>query len=373
MYSKSFYAVATSLAVVLGLSACSKSEPAPEPIRAVRVLTVGVDAIQSSPEYAAEVRAQGESRLAFRVSGKLVKRSVELGQIVKVGQVLAQLDAQDYRLAVDAARAQSIAATSNRDVAAADFKRYKELKEQNFISGAELERREAALKAAQAQYEQAQSQLSLQGNQAGYAVLVADVAGVVTAVDAEVGQVVAAGTPVLRIAQAGAQDVVFSVPEDKVKALKLGAPVEVRAWSDGALAKASVREIGGSADPVTRTFTVKAALPAHYALPLGATVSVLADSLGYRGATVMKLPTTALFQEVGKTMVWVLNPQTMTVAAQAIEITTADGNAVVVASGLKPGMLVVSAGVHTLSPGQKVSIYKEPKQPDAATPATAAK
>src|SRR5262249_58370127 len=119
---------------------------------------------------------------------------------VKAGEVLAQLDARDYQLAADAARAQTAAALTNRDLAAADFKRYKALRDQNFISSAELERRETTLKAAQAQLDQAQAQLASQGNQARYTTLVADVSGVITAVEAEVGQVVAAGTPAVRLA-----------------------------------------------------------------------------------------------------------------------------------------------------------------------------
>lgn len=123
--------------------------------------------------------------------------------------MLAQLDPRDYKLALEAARVQVAAAATNRDLAAADFKRFKELRDQNYISSAELERRETGLKAAQAQLEQAQAQWSGQGNQAAYTTLVADVSGVVTAVEAEVGQVVAAGTPVVRITQDGARDVVF--------------------------------------------------------------------------------------------------------------------------------------------------------------------
>src|SRR6185369_9202380 len=134
----------------------------------------------------------------------------EVGQRVKPGDVLAQVDPRDYQLAADAARAQVNAALTNRDLAAADFKRYKALRDQNFISGAELERRETTLKAAQAQLEQAQAQLAAQGNQAGYANLVSDVSGVITAIEAEPGQVVQAGTTVVRIAQDGPRDVVFS-------------------------------------------------------------------------------------------------------------------------------------------------------------------
>jgi multidrug efflux system membrane fusion protein len=148
-------------------------------------LTVGLDAMQSGFEYAGEVRPRVESRLGFRVSGKLLRRTVDLGQRVKAGEVLAQLDPQDFKLAADGARAQLAAAATNRDLALADYKRYKELRDQNFISAAELERRDAALKAAQAQVDQAQAQLAGLGNQTGYANLVADAAGVVTSVDAE--------------------------------------------------------------------------------------------------------------------------------------------------------------------------------------------
>jgi multidrug efflux system membrane fusion protein len=362
--------VVVSLAVVAALLAgCAKTEPQPEPVRAVKVLTVGASGIQSGSEFSGEVRPRVESRLGFRVAGKITQRQAELGQKVKAGQVLAQLDAQDYRLAADAARAQVAAASTNRDLAAADHKRYVALREQNFISGAELERRETTLKAAQAQLEQAQAQLAAQGNQARYTTLVADVSGVITAVEAEPGQVVSAGTPVVRIAQDGPRDVVFSVPEDKVAALRPGSDVSVRLWAGDATVAGKIREVAASADPVTRTYPVKVSLDAAAQPPLGATVSVLPQALSHAGAQVIKLPTSALRQEGKGTAVWVLDKATMTVKSQPVQIATADGNEAVIAAGLLPGMLVVSAGVHVLSPGQKVTIY-QPRS--AAAPAEAA-
>ena len=340
------------------LAACSKPAPPEEPVRAVKVITVGTNAFSSVHEYSGEVKAQVESRLGFRVGGKIIKRQAELGQRVKAGQVLAQLDPQDFRLAADSARAQVAAATTNRDLAAADFKRYRELKEQNFISGAELERRETTLKSAQAQLDQAQSQFSVQGNQAAYASLVADVSGVVTAIEAEPGQVVTAGTPVLRIAADGPRDVVFSVPEDKVAAIKVGTPVKVRVWSQAGELSGRVREVSASADPATRTYPVKVALETTEPPVLGATVYVQPQGLGAAGAQVIKLPTSALRQEGKASAVWVLDKASMTVRSQVIQIATADGNEAVIAGGLQPGMLVVSAGVHVLSPGQKVTIYQ---------------
>ena len=367
MFRNSSWPTGLALLACLVLQACSKPVPADEPVRAVKVFTVGLDAMQSGAEYAGEVRSRVESRLGFRVSGKLLRRNVELGQHVRAGELLAQLDPQDFKLAADGARAQVSAAATNRDLALADYKRYKDLREQNFISAAELERRDTALKAAQAQVDQAQAQLASLGNQTGYANLVADVAGVVTSVDAEPGQVLAAGTPVLRIAQDGARDVVFSVPEDKVGKLKVGSQVQVRAWAADKSATAMVREVAASADPVTRTFTVKVALSGPEAWSLGSTVTVLPRALDRSGPPVLKLPTSALQHNGEKAAVWVLEKATMTVRLQPIVIATADGNEIVVAQGLEPGMLVVSVGAHVLNPGQKVTIY-QPKQAATVAP-----
>ena len=361
------------LALVAVLAGCSKPEPAPEPIRAVKVLTVAPSSILSTSEFAGEVRAQTESALGFRVAGKIVQRQAELGQRVKVGQVLAQLDPKDYQLATDAARAQLDSAAINRDLASADYKRYKELEEQNFISGAQLEQRDSAYKAAQAQVQQAQAQLSSQGNQAAYTRLVSDVAGVVTAIAAEPGQVVAAGTPVVRVARDGARDVVFVVPEDRVMAITLGSPVEVRVWANKTSLPGKVREVAASADPVTRTFQVKVSIDAKTAPGLGSTVSVLPRALSRTGTPVIKLPTSALKQEAnGTTAVWLVDPATMTVKSQQVVVATADGNETVIASGLQPGMKVVAAGVHVLAEGQKVSYYQSKSIPSQSVPVQAA-
>ena len=370
MFLKSIPTGAALACAAMMLAACSRPLPSPEPLRSVKLITVGLEDMVASAEFAGEVRARVESRLGFRVAGKLVRRQAEPGQRVRSGDVLAQLDPQDYQLAAEAGRAQLAAAVTNRDLAAADFKRFKELREQNFISGAELERRDANLRAAQAQFEQAQAQLAGQGNQAAYTRLMADVTGLVTAVDAEVGQVVTAGATVLRIAQDGPRDVLFSVPEDRVTSIKIGSEVEVRSWSGGATFKGRVREVGASADPVTRTFGIKVAIDGASAPPLGSTVSVLPKALERSGAAVIKLPTSAFRQDGQTAAVWVLEAATMTVRLQPVQIATADGNDVVVAAGLQPGMQVVVAGVHVLSPGQKVTVYQ---QKPAQAPAAVAK
>ncbi len=361
--------LSVALAACWLVSACTRPEATVEPIRAVKVITVSVDKIESSAEFAGEVRPRVESRLGFRVAGKIVQRPVEVGQRVRPGQLLAQLDSQDYRLAAEAAKAQVAAAATNRNLAATEYKRFKELKDQNFISGAELERRDTALKAGEAQLEQAQAQLSSQRNQAAYTNLTADVSGIVTGVEAERGQVVAPGTPVVRIAQDGPRDVVFSVPEDQVGFIQVGSQVSVRSWSKDGILKGQVREVAAVADPVTRTYQIKVSLDpkeAAEAPPIGATVYVVPQALARSGVDVIKLPTSALKQDGKSTAVWVLDTASMTLKSQPVVVATADGNDAVVSSGLKPGMVVVSAGVHVLQAGQKVTIYKDKSDKSAA-------
>ena len=367
LVSPPWRALGGALLVAL-LAACGKAPPPEEPVRAVKLVTVGETAYEAGHEYAAEVRARVESRLGFRVAGKIVRRAVEPGQRVQAGQLLAQLDARDYQLAAEAARAQVASATTQRDLAAADLKRFQSLRDQGFISGAEMERRSAQLKAAQATLDQARAQQSSQGNQAAYTQLLADAGGVVTGVDAEVGQVVAAGTPVVRLAQDGPRDVVFAVPEDRVAAVRVGQPVTVRAWASDGQWHGSVREVAAAADPVTRTYAVKVAL-AGEAPPLGATVTVVPQQSGAQGAAVIKLPTSALRREGAGTAVWVFDEASSSVRSQPVQVAGADGNEAVIADGLTPGMRVVASGVHVLAPGQKVSVYQSKTATAPAKPA----
>ncbi len=354
-----------TLTAVAALAACSKTETAPDPVRAVRTVTVSSQTAGGVYEYAGEIKARTESRLSFRVGGKMLKRLVDLGDTVKAGQVLAQLDAQDLRLGQDAARASVAAAQASYDQNAADFKRYKELSDKGFIGPAELDRREMAMKTARAQLDQTRAQSSVQGNQAGYASLVADAAGVITGVDLEPGMFASAGTPVLRLAHDGPRDVVFAVPEDKVAVVKALAAVPgrftVRLWgAGGEPLPATIREISAAADPVTRTFLIKAASGVR----LGQTASVSMELPQVAGVT--KLPLSALREAQGRSAVWLVDRGSMTVKSQDVKLAGADGNEAVIASGLAPGQIVVTAGVHVLSPGQKVKFYVDPGMPSAS-------
>ena len=351
----------------VALAACTRNEVAPEPVRAVRTLTVSAGQSGGTHEYAADVRARTEVRLSFRVGGKIASRAVEVGQRVRAGQVLAQLDPADLKLGQESANAALRAAQASHEFAQAEFKRYKDLRDQGFISAVELDRRETNLSAQRALWEQARAQANVQGNLASYTQLVASSSGVVTGVDAEAGAVVATGASVVRLALDGPRDAVFSVPEDALQSLralqgKAGA-LRVRAWGDTAQTTATVREVGAAADPATRTFQVRADMGASQ-LQLGQTVTVLIDLPRQEAAA--RLPLSAVMQQQGQAAVWVLDKTSMTVKVQPVLVAGADGNTVVIASGLRPGQTVVTAGVHTLTPGQKVKLF------EAATPALAA-
>jgi RND family efflux transporter MFP subunit len=355
-------AAAAGLLALLGLvgllAGCSRPEPAPEPVRAVRTLVVQPATVAAERSFAAEVRARTESRLGFQVPGRLVRRLADVGQTVRAGQALAEIDPQDLRLAQSAAQAAVAAAEVNAAQAAADLRRFRDLQAQGFISAAELQRRETAARAADAQLAQARAQAAVQGNQAGYARLLAPAAGVVTATEAEPGAVLAAGQPVLRLAHAGPRDAVFSVPEDQVDGVRrlLGREglLRVRGWGRADDWPATVREVAAAADPATRTFLVRADLGAAPA-ELGQTATVSLPLPPRDG--LIRLPLSAVRELGGRTVVWQLDPQAMTVAAREIQVAGADGNLALVGGGLAPGAEVVTAGVHVLSEGQKVTRF----------------
>lgn len=357
------------LATMLSLTACSKKVEKTEDIRPVRAIQAQFQGTESAVELSGEVRAKIESRLGFRVPGKIVARKVELGTVVKRGQVLMQLDPQDLLLGQAQARAGLSAAESNRDLAKAELKRYQELREKNFVAQAVLDAKETAYKAAQASYEQAKAALSNQSNQAGYASLLADIDGVVTGIEAEVGQVVAAGTPVVRVAKAGDMDVVVGVPEDKINSIRQLNDIKVKLWANsGEVYAAKLRELSPIADPVTRTFVAKIALPNNAKdVQLGMTANVI---FGMKSEVQMvRLPLTALFQEKNVSSVWIV--ESGAVKLVPVQIGSTSGEDVLISSGIQAGQTVVTAGVNLLKAGQKVHILGVESAPTRAAASAA--
>ncbi|WP_332856603.1 efflux RND transporter periplasmic adaptor subunit [Duganella sp. S19_KUP01_CR8] len=351
---RQIYPLILSVLTAAVLAGCSKPAEKTEDIRPVRAIVLASNDVDVNAEFSGEVRARVESRLAFRVGGKIVTRKVDVGTLVKHGQVLMQLDPQDLQLAQAQALAGLRAAETNRDLAKAELKRYQELRSKNFVSQAVLDAKDSTYKAAQANVDASQAAYRGQSNQAGYASLVSDVDGVVTAVDAEVGQVVQPGTPVVRVAKQGEKEIVIGLPEDKVETLRRVPDVQVRLWADPKNAVAGkIREISPVADPSTRTYTVKVSIPDSLAeAKLGMTAVVQFAS---KTATPqIKVPLTALYYEKSASSVWVVEGGVVKLVP--VTIAGAAGNDIVLGSGVKVGQTVVTAGVNLLKPGQKVKI-----------------
>lgn len=366
-------AVAVLAASILLLAACSKPEPKTEPVRPVRAIVLSASDVDINAEFSGDVRARVESRLGFRVGGKITARKVDVGSPVKRGQLLMQLDPQDLQLSQAQARAALRAAETTRDLARAELNRYKELREKNFVSQAVLEAKLSALKASQASVDSARAAWRGQSNQAGYARLVADIDGVVTAVDAEAGQVVAPGTPVVRVAKTSEKEVVIGIPEDKVERLRTAADVSVRLWAaPGHEIAGKIREIAPVADPLTRTYPVRVSIPDSPAVKLGMTALVRFSS---RTPTPqIRVPLSALYHEKASTSVWVVEKGTVRLVP--VQLGGASGNDILLVGGVKPGQTVVTAGVNQLKNGQKVKVLGvdvpasvATRPPLAATPA----
>lgn len=345
----------SGLVAVVILAACSEPPPPPIPPKVVRVLKVGAgeteDLRVDVRVYAAEVRARLESNLGFRVPGKLVARLVDVGAAVKAGQVLARLDASDAGLQLAQAEAQ-------RDLAEAELRRYRDLRNKGFVSQSALDARETALTAARAQ-------AALAKNQSGYTNLLADRNGVIAAVAAEPGQVLTVGQTVLRLSADGEREVVFSIPESEIAQFKPGMPALVVLWADETHPlPGKIREISPLADPMTHMYTARVSLPgADPRLPLGLSAAVrfeLPQRLaGVTAATandvVTQLPLAAIFQQGKQAAVWKVGADE-TVSLKPITVASFTPSGALVTQGLTHGDRIVAAGVHKLSEGEKVRL-----------------
>ncbi|WP_170937386.1 MULTISPECIES: efflux RND transporter periplasmic adaptor subunit [Rhodomicrobium] len=306
--------------------------------------------------FSGDVRARTESALGFRVPGKIVERLVDIGDEVKIGQIIARLDDTDLVLSENSARAAADSAKTRLAVAKDAFNRAEALLPKGFTPQAVVDQRKLEVDAAQAALDAAEAQARQAANSSGYAVLKADKAGIVTAVQAQAGQVVAAGSPVVSVARAGEMEVAFRVPEQDVTQLAIGQDADLTLWADnGIKAKGSIREIAGQADPGSRTYAVRVALanpPA--AMRLGMTVTA---ALRLRsGSPHIALPLPALTEVEGRKAVFVADRATSKVAPRFVETGGVAAEDVKIVAGLKPGEVVVTGGVQFLTDGMEVRL-----------------
>ncbi len=335
---------------------CTPQDEQPRPIaRSVKVARI-VDHTERVMSFAGDVRARYETILSFRVSGKLLARHVDVGDRVRKGQVLARLDQNDSRLAVQDLQAQLASAVANRDFLQDDVARYHELLTQNVVSPPEFDRHQTAYTTARERAAALEAQLGHAINQLAYAELSADRDGVVTALEVERGQVVSAGQAVIKLAQLDEKEIHFDVPEHRLAELTRRPAVTITLWADHERRlKGQIREIASAADPASRTYRVKATLLEHQeAAQLGMTATVWVPS---NMPSRMTVPLSSVFtpqNKPGQPHVWLVDEQTGTVRSVPVQIgEPLDGEHIAV-TGLASGQLLVSAGVQRLAEGQAV-------------------
>ena len=324
----------------------------------VRTITVAAKAGAAAKAYPGEVRGRYESQLAFQVAGKINARMVNVGDNVQAGQILLALDPKDVNQSVEAASAQLASARASYQLAADNAARYSTLYAQGAVSEAIRDQYNTQLEAASAALRQAQAQANVSSNQLGYTQLVSDTSGVVTALNAEVGQVVAAGTPIATVVRSGEREVHINVPESTK--LSVGQQAAVSFWAlPGVEATGHVREIASMADPVTRTYKVCVAvpdLPKAAKLGMTAKVSFADEAVNANASTAAGylIPAQALYQINNKAQVWVVRER----KAQLVEVTVAGyaGNDIIISQGLSQGDKVVTAGLAKLIPNQEVRL-----------------
>jgi multidrug efflux system membrane fusion protein len=340
---------------LVNLASCGKPPAAAyeEPPRPVRTVTAIAGAVAPQWSLAGEVKPRIEVRYGFRVGGRLIERKVELGDRVGKGQLLARLDPQDLTPALDAQRAQQEALRTELALARAELARAERLRAGNFVSDANVERQRATVDAAAARLQAAAAQVSQARNALGFQLLKADTAGIVTAVDAEAGQVVALGQSVVRIAQDGDAEVLINIPEqDLARAREAQAWTVTLAGLPGRHWQASLRELSPAADPASRTYAARLALAGagdEVALGMSATATARTSVV-----TRIQVPLTALHSREGEARVWIVDPATSQVRSQPVETGPILDDAVVVEQGLRGGETVVTAGANLLREGQKV-------------------
>ena len=334
-----------SLAVLLLLTACGKAPLPPEPLRPVLTTVLGARAGNGEVSYTGEVRSRYETPLAFRIPGKIAARLVDAGAQVKAGEVLARLDPADTALT-------AAAATAQLELADADVRRYRELRAKNFVSQSALDAKETSFKATRAQADLAR-------NQSAYTVLRADHAGVVELVSAEVGQVVAAGQAVIRVARTDALEVALAIPEARRSDLRLAKAAQVSLWSDDEASYAGVlRELSAVADAATRTYAARVAIVKpddRVLLGMTAKVKFLRDKAEAADIsnTSLAVPLSAIFQQDGQPALWIVGAD-QTLSLRPVRVAAYGETTATLTGGVEAGERIVVAGVHRLSAGEKI-------------------
>jgi RND family efflux transporter MFP subunit len=348
--------VAIACGAVLGRVQTTPVESAAPPfVRSFTVKSAG----STDAQFTGVIHARTESDLGFRVPGKIIEKLVKNGDHVNRGQALMLLDPTDLRLAAKAAQAAVKAARAQNIRALADERRLRQLVTIDAVSIQEYDQAKAAADATTAQLSSAIDNSRQRENEVGYAVLRAEADGVIMDTPADVGQVVGAGTVVVRLAHDGAREAVVNLPEGNAKLAGTKAVASLYA-DPGQTFPAKLRELSAMADPLTRTYQARYILGGGGEnAPLGATVTIYLDEDSADAKPLYEVPIGALYDGGAGTSVWVIHPDTLTLSRQSVEVAKLGSETALISKGLKPGEKILALGAHLVTEGEQVKILPD--------------
>ena len=349
------FQIITALLVAATLTGCDRKPPPAAQVRPVRTITVERGADGDTVSLTGQVRAKDQVSLAFRLDGRMINRPAHVGDVLKAGEIVAELEPQDQQNALRTAQANLASAEAALTQARLTFGRQQQLLAGGWTPRAKFDAAQQALLIAEAQVDGAHAQVGIAQDQLSYTVLFADAPGVVTATGAEPGDVVRAGQVIVNLARQGGRDAVFDVSEQLIRTGPRDPVVQIALTNDPSVrATGRVREVAPQADPTTRTFQVKVGIiDPPPPMELGSTVT---GSIKLSAPAGLEVPPGALTEADGRPAVWVVDPQSQTVSLRTVDVSRYDPADVVVSQGLDTGEIVVTAGVQTLHPGQTVRL-----------------
>ena len=341
--------------IVAAVTGCDKPAPPTSQARPVRTVTVERGAEGETVSLTGHIRAKDQASLAFRLDGRMIERPVNVGDVLKAGQVVARLDPQIQQNGLNTAQANLASVEALLLQARLTFGRQQQLVKDGWTSRANFDEARQKLETAQGQVDAAQAQVRTAQEQLSYTVLSADAPGAVTAKGAEPGEVVHAGQMIVQLAGQGGRDAVFDVPEQHIRTGPRDPLVQIALTNDPTVrATGRVREVSPQADSATRTWQVKVGIiDPPEGMELGSTVTGRIKLAAPPG---VEIPASALTEANGRPAVWVVDPQSKSVSLREVNVLRHDPATVVISQGLETGEVVVTAGVQVLRPGQKVRV-----------------
>ncbi|EKO39087.1 MAG: RND family efflux transporter, MFP subunit [Solidesulfovibrio magneticus str. Maddingley MBC34] len=343
------------------LSGCQEAKSSPPVHPVVKAMRISLEIGADNRSYPGVIVARHETQESFRVGGRIEKRSVDVGDAVREGQVLATLDEKDLRLSMESAQAERNAAVSNKDQAITEEQRYATLLSKNVVSQSEYDLKHLSAEEARARLDKADRSLKLATSQLGYARLVSSNDGVVTKVSAEAGQVVSPGQSVVTVARKGALEVLVDIPERSIQGIK-ETKAEASVWSNNDIRfRARLREIAPSADPATRTYAVRYALPdADASVRLGMTATLHLS--GQARAQTARIPASAMLNQGKGPGLWRVDPKSGQLTFLPVTVDRYSERDAFVHGQLADGDIIVISGVQKLDEGTAVRLADAPRE-----------